>query len=112
MGCRERGELPLPGGPSCAHLPKRSVANRESRYPPPAKRWGGWRGAEHRAGWGVEKLRVESGPPPLTPPRRADARGEGNPGASTVWPRSRVAPSLSRWEREQAGSKPATWVTE
>src|SRR6266702_2991854 len=32
---------PTPGGPSCARLSKRSVANRESRHPPPAKRPGG-----------------------------------------------------------------------
>src|SRR5262249_38643680 len=47
--------------------------------PPPAKRWGGWRGAgRRRAGWGVAQLRTNAPHPRPLPTTRKRSRGEGS----------------------------------
>ena len=53
--------------------------------PPPAKRWGGWRGAaRRRAGWGVVQLRTNAPHPDPLPTTRKRSRGEGSGEARRV----------------------------
>src|SRR5215831_11011447 len=86
--------------------------------PPPAKRWGGWRGAgRRRAGWGVVQLRTNAPHPRPLPTTRAQtsvrslrkldcgrSRGEGSGEARRVAFESRVAFEICACASAQAGT--------